>query len=65
MRRRSGAGTFVLVVLLLAAGVIAVLCVTYPELQQNIKEFLENFFHGIGNFFKEIFKPVESAFNGG
>ncbi|MCL2298570.1 MAG: hypothetical protein FWC27_00285 [Firmicutes bacterium] len=54
-----------LVVLLLAAGVIAVLCVTYPELQQNIKEFLENFFHGIGNFFKEIFKPVESAFNGG
>ena len=54
-----------LVILLLAVAVMAVLSVTYPEMQQGIKEFLEGLYQRFSEAFGAIFKPVGDAFNGG
>jgi len=55
-------GGFILMAILLVVAVFAVLCVTYPELQQPIKEFMENTGKGIGNFFGALFEPIKKAF---
>ena len=55
-------GSFILAAVLLVVAVVAVLCVTYPEVQQPIKEFLENTGKAIGNFFAALFKPIKDAF---
>jgi len=55
-------GKFALVMVLLAVAVIAVLCVTYPELQQTFKDFLANLWAGVCKLFEYIISPFREAF---
>jgi len=58
----KNSGKFIMMMLLLAIGVLAVLCVTYPELQSGIKEFLENLWAGIRHFFAPFIDHFRQAF---
>jgi len=55
-------GSLVLVMLFLVIGVVAVLAVTYPELQQSIKEFLDKVYQGIAGALTAVFRPFIDAF---
>ena len=61
-REMKNLGTFIIVIVLIAVAVLAVLCVTYPELQEPIKVSLENTGKAIGNFFNAFFEPIKKAF---
>ena len=53
---------FVLTICLLAAAVMAVLSVTYPELQQGFRDFFANAWARTVTFFRLFFEPFKRAF---
>ena len=53
---------FVLAICLLAIAVMAVLSVTYPELQEGFRDFFANAWTRIGTFFRLFFEPFKQAF---
>jgi len=53
---------FVLVICLLAVAVMAVLSVTYPELQQPFRDFFAGAWMRIGAFFNFFLEPFKRAF---
>ena len=53
---------FVLAICLLALAVMAVLSVTYPELQQGFRDFFANAWTRIGNFIRFFTEPFKRAF---
>jgi len=56
---------FVLVICLLAIAVMAVLSVTYPELQQPFRDFFGGVWTYIGNLFDVFFGPLKEALRPG
>jgi len=55
-------GTFALAVLLLVVGVTAVLCVTYPALQDELAAGLRDFGESLRVFFGKLAEPFREAF---
>ena len=53
---------FVLVICLLVIAVMAVLSVTYPELQQPFRDFFQGLGERIGTFFRLFTEPFRQAF---
>ncbi|MDR2686374.1 MAG: hypothetical protein LBB75_01360 [Oscillospiraceae bacterium] len=53
---------FVLAICLLALAVMAVLSVTYPELQQGFRDFFADAWARVGTFFRLFFEPFKQAF---
>jgi len=52
----------ILVICLLAVAVMAVLSVTYPELQQGFRDFFVDVWTRIGTFFRLFSEPFKQAF---
>jgi hypothetical protein len=55
-------GTFALAVVLLVIGVAAVLCVTYPAMQQKFAVGLGDFWESLRVFFGKLAEPFREAF---
>ena len=55
-------GTFVLATILLIIGVVAVLCVTYPALQQKLAADMSDFGEHLHIFFEKLAQPFREAF---
>ena len=53
---------FVLAICLLALAVMAVLSVTYPEMQQGFQDFFAETARRTGNFFALFTRPFKEAF---
>ena len=53
---------FVLAICLLALAILAVLSVTYPEMQEGFRAFFEETGRRIGNFFELFTEPFRKAF---
>ena len=53
---------FVLAICLLAVAVMAVLSVTYPELQERFRAFFADMWVRIGNFVRFFTEPFKRAF---
>lgn len=53
---------FALVVCLLVIAVAAVLCVTYPEMQEKFAQSMQEFGQRVGAFFRMFLEPFKEAF---